>query len=871
MITLSTVFYSRSAVVTSIVNNYLIQHNSALTCIDFTLNNNFDLVITHLCIDSPHAEIELLESIITWRFDSHYLQADKIANAISAINIKSAIIRTKDNFYAPAVVENSVRDASKMSELPASIRQLFNGISTLTVPIALNIENFSYQLPKKQGVHRDNKADSKRYYGRLSASAQQLYFSLGNSPQTHFISVDAVRKDQTMNAEISADLAQLRSFSMQHHHFLTTEFSDYLVGDKKDSWSVEGQLKSQINWHQQVLSIDSTLNNFRVEADKTLTPFGAVNVEASYRWKTHLADENIQVDFTPNTETKIKFDHPVLVDALVAQGKDQQLITWLQDNVINEARISLLGSLKLDFSSGDIKSDGIKISAINLNEALKLSLNEVAVNYSDTPRDIIYFQHAKFSLSGQANIAQLTPYTQEPVRFTLLGKVEQQNNDWQLTLAPKTSIALSQLVLKAEHSDTRLASVTEANNTVAKQKTQAGLTSLISHWQGKVFIARKGDKSQTKSNNGVTFDLQTTHELTQLNIPQVIKISTLQLASTLKGNIDNIAINTKVVVDNIPIATAKVTGDLHHPSVTVSAQGVLLTDLLALKVKLPVELKLIDGTIDYHLTGHLKNSDDLMANPMILALKVQDVTGEVDGIWLQELNWQQQFILQNDQIKSIDDNTTMEHNLTIAKVETATPIHNIATKTTIDFSPDNIKLLAQNSRGNLLGGRFDIAKAQWPFNKALPVNLTLTNIDLEKLLELDKKQGIVVTGKISGELPIYYDGEHFLIKEGNLHNVGGGLIQVYNNPAVEELKASGTQLKLAFDALENLHYHLLSSDVSMADDGYMLLVTAIKGRNPDLDNDVNLNLNLSYDLLGLLESLNITELYESKVLKGLQH
>ena len=149
------------------------------------------------------------------------------------------------------------------------------------------------------------------------------------------------------------------------------------------------------------------------------------------------------------------------------------------------------------------------------------------------------------------------------------------------------------------------------------------------------------------------------------------------------------------------------------------------------------------------------------------------------------------------------------------------------------------------------------------------MNVKLTEIDLEKLLELDKKQGIVVTGKVSGLLPIYYDGQHLLVKEGSLYNVSDGLIQVFNNPAVEELKASSTELKLAFSALENLHYHHLTSEVSMADDGYMLLVTEIKGRNPDLDNEVNLNLNLSYDLLGLLESFNITEHFESKVIKGL--
>jgi len=291
---------------------------------------------------------------------------------------------------------------------------------------------------------------------------------------------------------------------------------------------------------------------------------------------------------------------------------------------------------------------------------------------------------------------------------------------------------------------------------------------------------------------------------------------------------------------------------------------------LTLKLKLPVELKLIDGNIDYQLSGQLKNSEALFANPMILELTVQDVTGEVDGTWLQELNWQQKLTLQHGEIQSIPDQTTASSNLTIAKIETATAIEQFSASASIDISQGSIKLLADRIRGNVLGGRFDIPQVQWPFRKDLPVKVALTKIDLEKLLELDQKQGIVVTGRVSGLLPIHYDGDNFIIDGGSLKNVGDGLIQVYNNPAVEELKASSTELKLAFSALENLHYHHLSSKVSMADDGYMLLDTAIKGRNPDLDNDVNLNLNLSYDLLGLIESLNITENFESKIIKGLQ-
>jgi hypothetical protein len=188
-----------------------------------------------------------------------------------------------------------------------------------------------------------------------------------------------------------------------------------------------------------------------------------------------------------------------------------------------------------------------------------------------------------------------------------------------------------------------------------------------------------------------------------------------------------------------------------------------------------------------------------------------------------------------------------------------------------DYRQDDIKLTLKNTQGNMLGGRFDFALAQWPFTKDLAVDINLTDIDLEKLLALDQKQGIVVTGRVSGQLPVYYDGDNFLIQDGHLYNTSNGLIQIFNNPAVDVLKSSSTELKLAFDALENLQYHHLSSEVAMSDDGYMLLDTAIKGRNPDLDNDVNLNLNLSYDLLGLLESLNITEHFENKVIKGLQN
>lgn len=56
----------------------------------------------------------------------------------------------------------------------------------------------------------------------------------------------------------------------------------------------------------------------------------------------------------------------------------------------------------------------------------------------------------------------------------------------------------------------------------------------------------------------------------------------------------------------------------------------------------------------------------------------------------------------------------------------------------------------------------------------------------------------------------------------------------------------------------------------MTDDGQMYLETVIKGVNPDLDNEVNFNLNLDYDLLGLLQSALISKNVEQQVNEKVQ-
>ena len=853
-ITLSAVFYSRSSVVTSFVNNYLTQHNAVLTCIDFTLNSDFDLVILHLCIDSPYADVELIDSLVVWRFEPNSIAVNKLSEAISAISIAAVNVRSKADLSFPESA-TSVKSTVKLSELPSIIRKQLDDLALLSPPANIDIQTFNYQ---PFSANKNKIAQS--YQGRFSVNKKQLSFSLANQKKEPIFSFELVKKNLNISANVQTDLTGLRSLLTNHQAALPHSVATLLLDE---TWFVTGNVNSEISWQNQIIKMNNKVTDFSFTASKGFLPLESAKSATTFAWQTNLTGENLHSDFThensqaSNQENnqrnniELAFNTGQLIESLTAQGIDQQLIKLIADNMIDTLTIKPVGSLNVDFSNETITSDGIDIFGSNMNEPVQLSLNDVVFNYRDDAAITVNMQKAKFSLAGYAKIAQLKPYSSQPVKLNIVGEIEQQSEIWQLTLDQATRIELAQLSLPLAKSID-----------ITRSKVQPRIKSLISHWQGNVVLNKNDD---------VIFELEINNQLSKLSYPNLVQVNDLELTAELSGSIDDITITAKVVADNVPIAIAQITGELRNPNVVISAQDVLLTDLLALNIKMPVELKLIDGTIDYRFITQLKNTEDLMTNLMNLALSVQDLTGEVDGTWLQGLNWQQNFTMKNGQVKSIPDNTTTSNNLTIVKVETATPIHNLSTTTVIDFSQETIKLSAHNTWGNLLGGRFDIAKAQWPFNNKLPINVKLTKIDLEKLLELDKKQGIVVTGKVSGELPIFYDGKHFLIKEGGLQNVGNGIIQVYNNPAVEELKGSSTELKLAFDALENLHYHHLSSEVSMADDGYMLLVTAIKGRNPDLDNEVNLNLNLSYDLLGLLESLNITEHFESKVLKGLQH
>ncbi|MGB1090664.1 MAG: intermembrane phospholipid transport protein YdbH family protein, partial [Oceanobacter sp.] len=75
------------------------------------------------------------------------------------------------------------------------------------------------------------------------------------------------------------------------------------------------------------------------------------------------------------------------------------------------------------------------------------------------------------------------------------------------------------------------------------------------------------------------------------------------------------------------------------------------------------------------------------------------------------------------------------------------------------------------------------------------------------------------------------------------------------------ISASDPTAGLAFRALENFQYRMLTSDIRYQPSGDARLALGFEGKNPDFfdGQTTRLNVNLDYNLLDLLESLRLTD------------
>jgi hypothetical protein len=702
--------------------------------------------------------------------------------------------------------------------------------------------------------------------------------------------------------KISGQLGPLKQFLFAHKLPLAPAIVNFL-----GSLNTSGEFYSLLNYQAGQLTLDGQLTDFSlattqgIEASGPFKLFGSLNLHSKINLNTvnlntaNLSKEDkalnrhaeLTVEFRHNNSLQLQYNQPHLIDYSKNNALSPLLITLLEDNPVEQLTFQPKGKLALNLNNQQLSLSAIAIKAESAQQVHQLNLDNLAFNLKhylnvdpsrnnnpvteDPAKESPLLAQLNFKLDSPLLLSSINNFTYAPVIVKLQGSISQNHAQTIINLDENSSFTSNDITISTNQktADKKLFSIKnlatkvqgsiEIHHPIQQQNSMQGQNSV-----------QVNNKAKILGKRTINLNVKVQSQAEKLRVGKMIAVKKLALFSTIAGNLNNIEIKAKATADNVPLGNLTISGPIDKPNIALTAKALPLTDLLSLHLELPTKITLVEGTLSYSIKGQVADLTDFEKTPLAISIAMKSVSGEVESIWLQELNWQQNFQFLAGKLTTLHDvSKDRKENLTIALIDIPTPISKLSVNTRWSYDKD-FTISATKIKGDILGGSFAIAKIQWPLEHGHSVDVQLTSIDLEQVLALDKKQGIVVTGNISGQLPISYDGEKYTIAKGELHNVTNGLIQVMNNPAVAELKANNSQLKLAFDALQNLHYHQLSSDISMADDGYMLLKTVIKGRNPDIDNDVNLNLNLSYDLLGLLESMSITEQFEERMIKSLQ-
>ncbi|MGD9947484.1 MAG: YdbH domain-containing protein [Desulfobulbus sp.] len=143
--------------------------------------------------------------------------------------------------------------------------------------------------------------------------------------------------------------------------------------------------------------------------------------------------------------------------------------------------------------------------------------------------------------------------------------------------------------------------------------------------------------------------------------------------------------------------------------------------------------------------------------------------------------------------------------------------------------------------------------------------LQMEDLNLTPMIALHQVQGLAVSGRIQGQLPLHFSSQGLQIDHGILENAAKGGIIRYQPPPGTMQNSPLTAYALA--ALQDLHYQHLSAQLDYQPDGNLAVALQIQGNNPGLDNGraVHLNLNTEQNLLSLLKSVQYSQSLSSEL------
>ncbi|TVS09855.1 MAG: hypothetical protein EA417_19720 [Gammaproteobacteria bacterium] len=189
-----------------------------------------------------------------------------------------------------------------------------------------------------------------------------------------------------------------------------------------------------------------------------------------------------------------------------------------------------------------------------------------------------------------------------------------------------------------------------------------------------------------------------------------------------------------------------------------------------------------------------------------------------------------------------------------------------------DHGDDDLLGLTE-CRASLLGGEVRMPRGELNVPSGTGYfPLAVTGVELGALLGLMQDPALDGHGTLDGSLPLRLRDWQPALEQGWLtaRAPGGMLAYAVANNVLEGIEQPA--LKLALRAVRDLRYERLASRVDYADDGTLTFAVDLFGSNPDIEGGrpIQLNLNVTQNLLQLLQSLQLSGKVEQDIERRLR-
>lgn len=207
--------------------------------------------------------------------------------------------------------------------------------------------------------------------------------------------------------------------------------------------------------------------------------------------------------------------------------------------------------------------------------------------------------------------------------------------------------------------------------------------------------------------------------------------------------------------------------------------------------------------------------------------------------------------------------------LQVAAVDIGFPLSDLQARLRVDGAAGTVHL--EQFSAALLGGSLSAEETVYdPTAERNEFTLRFSGLRLEDVVTLVAYEGVSASGAVSGEIPLTIDNSGVEVNAGRLAaDAPGGLIRYQG-----AVSGGNAALDLVNQALSNYRFDNLQSSVDYTPDGELLLGMQLQGSNPDMNNGqrINLNLNLSNNVIDLLESLQagraIEDFFQERYQRG---